>query len=365
MQQAPIDKLDPNCAIRRPDDDLLWFDARTLGVEGRGYESASSYYDRFPSDAEGVVRPPVWELQKHSAGMAVRFVTDAPKIGVRWTLRFESLAMPEMPATGVSGLDLYRRENGRFRWAGVGVPSAFPVNTSQLQGSPNGETAEFILYLPLYNGVEAVEIGVPQDVLIGKAPPWDDRPHRPICFYGTSITHGGFASRPGMAYPSIIGRALNRPIVNLGFAGNGQSEPEVAKLLARMDPSVYVLDPLPNMSPQWVAERIEPLVQTLRVAHPLTPIVLVEHLTPADVAGGNLKDSNAGFAQSNRRLRKAHHNLAKAGDRNLHRVIGSKLLGKDFEGTVDGVHPTDVGFMRIADAIGKVLQPLVGIGATP
>ena len=106
---------------------------------------------------------------------------------------------------------------------------------------------EYVLYLPLYNGVQEVKIGVPEGATLEVAGP---RPvgTKPIVFYGTSILQGGCASRPGMAYPAILGRRLDWPTINLGFSGNALSEPEVAQLLAELDPAVYVLDPLPNMT---------------------------------------------------------------------------------------------------------------------
>jgi lysophospholipase L1-like esterase len=216
-----------------------------------------------------------------------------------------------------------------------------------------------MLYLPLYNGVSAVALGVPERHALARAPVWPGGPHRPICFYGTSITQGGCASRPGMAYPAIVGRALNRPTWNFGFSGNARSEPEIARLLARLDPSVYHLDPLPNMSPELVAENIEPFVRILRAARPDTPIVLVEKLTPRRAFAARLSDPEADWARGNRELRAACERLIASGVRGLHYVQGAGLLGADFEGTVDGVHPTDVGFLRMAEVFTQVLAGLV------
>src|SRR5258705_7674130 len=131
---------------------------------------------------------------------------------------------------------------------------------------------ESLLHLPLYNGVSSVEIGLPKTATLART---TDRPKdraRPILFYGTSITQGGCASRPGMVHTAILGRRHDRPIINLGFSGNGKMEPELADLLAELDPAVYVLDCLPNMTAEEVEQRVEPFVRTLRKAHPTTPI---------------------------------------------------------------------------------------------
>ena len=138
---------------------------------------------------------------------------------------------------------------------------------------------EFLLYLPLYNGVSAVEIGVPGNRELQAGAPRPASRSKPIVFYGTSITQGGCASRPGMVHTAILGRRLDRPVINLGFSGNGLMEPEMATLLAKLDPAVFVLDCLPNMTPNLVKERVEPFVRTLRRSHPTTPIVLAEDRT--------------------------------------------------------------------------------------
>ncbi|MEW6755733.1 MAG: SGNH/GDSL hydrolase N-terminal domain-containing protein, partial [Candidatus Latescibacterota bacterium] len=141
---------------------LDWHDGASLTLEGQGWCDTESPYDRLPARARGAVRDPVWELGRHSAGLCLRFLSDAGSLAVRWTLRSESLAMAHMPATGVSGVDLYARSaGGTWRWLGMGVPERHPDNQRQVAtGLPVGE-CEFLLYLPLYNGVTAVGPGGP------------------------------------------------------------------------------------------------------------------------------------------------------------------------------------------------------------
>lgn len=329
-----------------------WRDARELGVEGKGWTDTKSFYDRLPARAENSVRPSVWNLSQDSAGMSVRFVTDATTIAARWNLRRSNLAMPHMPATGVSGLDLYVKEQGRWHWLGNGRPEKQSEEKVLVQGLKPGRR-EYLLYLPLYNGVEQVSLGVPAEAALAPAPP---RPPgiKPIVFYGTSIVQGGCAARPGMAYPAILGRRLDRPTINLGFSGNALSEPEVAQLFAELDPAVYVLDPLPNMTVEQVSERFGKFVQILRAAHPATPIVLVEHI---EVANGSFVEvRREKYVGANARLREIYNQLVRAGQRRLFYVPAAKLIGTDGEATVDGVHPTDLGFVRMADAIEPLLR---------
>ena len=338
--------------------EIAWTDIRTLGVEGRGFEKTKSYFDRLPATAEKLVRGPVWALSQDSAGMCVRFVTASTTLHARWTLRRSRLALPHMPATGVSGVDLYVRDSkARWRWLACGFPRKTPTNSVRLvTGIPEGRR-EYMLYLPLYNGVTSVEIGVPEGTSISKAPARPESHLKPILFYGTSITQGACASRPGMTHLAILGRRYERPVINLGFSGNGQMEIELADLLSQLDPAVYILDCLPNMNAQAVASRVEPFVRRLRKARPTTPIMLVEGRSYAD---SFLVTSKRKRNEGNwRALTVAYKNLQRDGVNRLHYLPGADLLGDDGEATVDSSHPNDLGFMRQAEAFSKVLGPLL------
>lgn len=347
------DVIDSAQAKADPKDPILWYDIRLLGVEGQGWKDTKAPYDRLPGKAEDVVTKAVWGLSRNSAGECVRFVTDAPTIQARWTLTSKNLAMPHMPATGVSGLDLYVKDGDKWRWLGVGRPTDVTNQATLANNLPEGKR-EYLLYLPLYNGVSSVEIGLPKEKALAKA---DARPaghEKPILFWGTSITQGGCASRPGMVHTAILGRRLNYPVINLGFSGNGKMDPEVVDLVAELDPAVFVIDCLPNMNGPLVAERTEPLVQKLRKAHPKTPIVLVEDRTYANafLVASSKKHND----ESRAALKKAYDKLVAAGVTGLHYLPGDKLLADDGEDTVDGSHPTDLGFVHQADAMQKVLE---------
>ncbi|QDV48280.1 SGNH/GDSL hydrolase family protein [Gimesia fumaroli] len=338
-------------------DKTQWFDIKNIGVEGKGWADTEAFFDRLPAKAKGVVRPPVWSLSKHSAGMAVRFVTDATTIKAKWKLTSASLALPHMAGTGVSGVDLYvKTDTEKWCWLAVGKPTR-QENILTLISDLIPGTREYFLYLPLYNGVTSVEIGIPESSQLWKAPPRESGKNKPLVFWGTSITQGGCASRPGMVHTAILGRRLNRPVINLGFSGNGRMEPEVAKLVAELDASVFIMDCLPNVKADVVAKETEPLVKTLRAAHPETPILLVEDRT---YSNAYLKKSSQKRHRTSRQaLREAYERLKKEGVKNLYYLEGDGLLGEDTEGTVDSSHPTDLGFFRQADAFEKVLKPIL------
>ncbi len=333
------------------EDATAWYDVSAWGVEGKAWSDTKRYFDRLPAKAEGVARGPVWSLSRHSAGMAVRFKTDAPRISARYTLLLDSVAMPHMPATGVSGVDLYAENaEGQWRWLGITRPTSKHVQ-ADLANDIAPEMRQYMAYLPLYNGVESLEIGVPKEAAFEPLPP---RPEKPIVFYGTSILHGGCASRPGMAFPAILGRRLNRPTVNLGFSGNGKMDREVGEWISEIDASAYVIDCLPNMNAEEVAERAEPLVRQLRAVRPEAPIVLVEDRT---YANAEFKPSSQQrHATSRAALKAAYDQLVAAGVGGLSYVEGEGLLGDDCEATVDGSHPSDLGMVRMADALEPVLR---------
>lgn len=330
---------------------LTWRDASTLTVEGRGWTDTAHFYDRLPARAKAIVRPPLWDLGADSAGIVIRFVSDAPEIHARWKLINANLAMNHMAATGVSGLDLYVRLNGEWRFLAVGRPNAQENEEGLISGLPAG-LKEFALYLPLYNGVTSVELGVPEGSKIDSALP-RTRNVKPVVFYGTSITQGGCASRPGMAYPALIGRRLDVATVNLGFSGNGRGEHEVSDLLAELDPSVYVIDAMPNMDPDTVDERIRYMLKVIHARHPETPLIIVEHAV--FTSAYNVAKGPAASDAWNKILRQIFKENEKEWNGRLHYVRCDKLMGSDGEATVDGVHPTDVGFLRMAD----VLTPAV------
>ncbi|BBO32797.1 SGNH/GDSL hydrolase family protein [Lacipirellula parvula] len=346
--------LVPDASAASPE--LSWQQLQTEFIAGKGWSKTVSPFDRLPAVAEKAVRPPVWKLSRDSAGMSVDFTTDADSLAVRWTLTSPQLAKPHMPATGVSGVDLYVQQGERWQFVATARPTKFPTNEAMLAvGLGKGEK-RYRMYLPLYNGVESLGLGIPQEAAFAWDKP-DARP--PIVFYGTSITQGGCASRPGMAYPAILGRRLDRPVINLGFSGNGRLEPEMAELLAELDPALYVIDPLPNNFPQQAAQRLPKFLEIIRAKRPTTPILLVGGPRYADSLA--LAARAERVAAADRVVEKVVHDRLAKGDMQLHFVAGSDLAANGGDATVDGTHPTDLGFMLMADdlepASKNALQP--------
>lgn len=338
---------------------IEWKEAARIGLENQGWQETLSPYDRLPGEAQKKVRPPVWGLSRNSAGLACRFVSDSSQIHAKWTLTSPNLALPHMPATGVSGLDLYvKDEQGEWQWLANGRPTA-QSNQVILASSLGDKKREYLLYLPLYNGVKEVQIGVTPGKLLEKAS--DRPPHltQPILYYGTSIAQGGCASRPGMAHTNILHRKLNRPVINLGFSGNGTLDMELVPYFAQVDAACYVLDCLPNLDARRITEKLEPFVIALRKAKPLVPILLVEDRS---YSNGVVLNEVRKHNESNRKAHsEALQRLKDRGITGLFLQPGEPLLGRDNEGTVDSSHPTDLGFMRYAEVMLPTLKPLLPV----
>lgn len=332
--------LDAADATHEPNSNLLWYNAQKLTVEGKGWTDTEKSFERLPARAKPQVTNDVWSLSKKTAGLAVRFTTNATTIAAIWD---GGGAMNHMAATGNSGLDLYVKRDGKWVFRAVGRPQTSRT-TATLATGLSGEVNEYLLYLPLYSDVTELLIGIEPNAQILRPPPRPAARAKPIVFYGTSITQGGCASRAGMCHPAILGRRLDREVINLGFSGAGKMEPEMAGLLGELDAAVFVLECLPNMTTDMVRERVQPFVRSLRQARPAAPILLVEN--PLGVP------DNPG----NHALRQVFASLVEEGVSRLYYLPGQSQLAGDENGTVDGVHPTDLGFHRMA----AVYEPMLG-----
>lgn len=337
--------------FRNPRSDLDWHDAAAWTIEGRGWTDVASPYHRLPTRARELVSPSVWGTSQHSAGLSLRFDTDAREIAVRWTLLVPWLDLPTMPKTGKSGLDLYGREgDGTWQWIGSAAPAGrknFAVLAREL---PAGKH-EYRLYLPLCNGVTRVEIGVTRGAYVEK-PAVDDAQRKPIVVYGTSIVQGEAASRPGQAWTSILRRRLDRPVINLGFSGSAKLEPAMARLLAELDAEAFIVDPLPNCNTAEVTERLEPFVAELRRARGQAPIVLVEY--PARVGSPWKPSLREEFVARRTAYRAAYERLKAQAVPRLIYVAGDELVHD--EERVDDSHPSDRGHARTAEVLGSILK---------
>jgi lysophospholipase L1-like esterase len=361
--QKPIEKLDRNLrvAVAKDEADLRWYDASKRPFVIRGlpwFKEGKGSWRRLPPRAEQSVRAPVWSLAHHTAGVRVQFRTDATTLSLR--VRLDGLTdFSHMPRTGVSGFALY--EGGTHRWKPW--PVAFP--------SPPGETSftrplvsdipekmrEYMLYFPLYNGVESVEFGMNPDARFEA--PQCLPPGKPVIFYGTSITQGGCAHNPGADFPAIIGRALDLDFVNLGFSGNGKGEDELAHLLAELDAGLFVLDYVGNVTVPELKRTLPRVVGILRKQHPQTPIALVSRVV---FSSCHWSASALAAHEAQRDVVIAFYaQCRKRGDGNMHFIDGDSLIPYGAQGAYsdNGVHPSNTGFRMMAEAMTPRIERFV------
>lgn len=334
---------------------LVYTDASRFPLHGKAIDETSALYQRFPAAYEGQVRKPLWELSMNSAGLYIRFRSDAPSIHARWTNR--AYHMPHMTDTGVGGLDLYALLEGEWRFVGSGFNwgEIGREHERQLIGNMDPLMREYMLYLPLYDCLDSLSIGVPEGYRLEVPVADTPRSDSPIVMYGTSILQGGCASRPGMVHTAILSRWLDREVINLGFSGNALLDKEVADLITRVEhPAVIVLDYVPNASARQIQEEGESFFLTIRKAHPGIPVIFVEDpIFPFSAVDREIereiRDKNRAQAQLFLRLRQK-------GEKRIYYVGSKGMIGDDGEATVDGIHFTDLGMMRYAQHILPTLK---------
>ncbi|MFV0272169.1 MAG: SGNH/GDSL hydrolase family protein [Macellibacteroides fermentans] len=331
-------------------------------VQNQGWNEDGGNYCRLPERAKPEVRTAVWNLSGQSAGLSIRFKSNASQIRVRYQVR-GGFSMPHMPSTGVSGVDLYRM-NGNDSWQfcfgnyafGDTVRYTFQSNRKERGNAPD-QAYEYQLYLPLYNGVKWMEIGVPENDTFSFMPLPKEHP---IVVYGTSIAQGACASRAGMAWANILQRHLNKPLVNLGFSGNGKLEKEVLSFITELESSLIILDCLPNLNEQTdqeVAQLVEDAVKQIRQKRQV-PILLVEQ------AGYSTEQTDTVRYNSctavNKGSRMAYDKLRKEGIKQLFHITRQEL-DYSSDAWVDFVHPSDFGMQRQAAVVEKKVRKILGL----
>jgi lysophospholipase L1-like esterase len=326
-------------------------------IEGQAWtKTVKNRYDRLPASAESQVRKEVWKLSNNSAGLYISFTTDAKDIKVKYGLK-ERLALNQMPATGVSGVDLYAlTKDNKWKWV-KGQYLSFKSDTVSINFDklyPESVKA-YRIYLPLYNTPKWFEIGIDKKSTFKTL---SDKQSKPIIVYGTSIAQGSSASRAGMAWTNILNRKLNVPVINLGFSGNGRLEPEITNLIAEKEASVFILDCLPNLmifSEAEVKEKILKAVQTIRQKHKHTPIILTEH-ADATISLVN-EDRQKPFLKINTLMKDLFNLMKKQGVKHIS-LLTAEEIGLDIDSTADGIHPSDLGMMQYAEAYEKLIKKI-------
>lgn len=334
---------------------MEWTDFPAEAFEVNGlywWEDTRPELIRLPHRVEGIVRGPIWNLAQAPSGARIRFRTDSTSLAIR--AHFPELGyMNNMPRTGQLGISLY--VDGEY-WA-VAIPNEeHDLEHLLFEGIVPAER-EICLYLGLYGPVEIQAIGLDGNATVSDPAPFARQ--RPVVYYGSSITQGGCASRSALSYQAILGRRLNLDFVNLGFSGNGIGEPEVARIVAEIDASCFVMDFCQNCrTPAMLQEAYAPFLQTIRDTHADTPIICITPIfSVTEIPGDGQR-----LADMRQVIRTAVDDRRKMGDDNIYVVEGYGMLGPDDrEGLVDLTHPNDVGFFSMADGLEPILRSVLGL----
>ena len=329
-------------------------DIRFYDVNQKPFEIYGVYYDngkfrRLPEEVAESVSSGVLGEHAHCAGGRLRFKTNSPYIAINVKMPYAA-KMPHFALTGSTGFDMYISDEGE-KFVKTYVP---PFNISNGYESVaefgNFNLKEITIHFPLYSVVSEMYIGLKDGSVLEAPQSYKDI--KPIVYYGSSITQGGCASRPGNSYENIITRRLNVDHINLGFSGNAKGEDEMAEYISKLDMSVFVYDYDHNApSVEHLKNTHERMFRIIRNANPDLPVIFMSR------PKFYLSD------EEKRRLEviKETYNTAKEnGDLNVYLIDGPTLmeLAKD-EGTVDGTHPTDFGFYSMAKALGDLLVEIL------
>ncbi len=348
-RKLSISDLDPRMApLAGAGAPAMWFepDREPFRLAGFPWYRQDGVFRRLPVTAPVTLPEAVDQLADNTAGGQVAFQSDSTHVAIQVDLAGMA-DMNHMPSTSQCGFDLYVGQPHRQRFHNVAKYDHHQTSYEILLFEhPDREMRTFTLNFPLYQGVKRVRIGLAPKAQIAPPPAWDSTGR--IVIYGTSITQGACASRPGLAYTNILSRALNTEIINLGFSGNGRGEGDIIRLVADVpDPRLFVLDYEANSNYDGLVETLPQAISIVRDKHSRVPILIVSRIAFA----GDITHPDS--LQERRRCRDMQAQLVQSvrdsGDQLTHFLDGSIVLGPDAdECTVDGVHPNDIGFMRIA-----------------
>ena len=295
---------------------------------------------RLPQKFENKIREEVWELSENSAGVSTSFKSDTSSLTINWSVKHD-LRMNHMADAGIKGVDLYQQKNDGWYFVGTGLPNGKENEQSFFNGLSK-KMRRYRLHLPLYDTITNIQIGIDDDSDLE----YYKNKKRPIVFYGTSITQGGCASRPGLAYTNIISRELGQECINLGFSGNGHLEGSIAKILSNIDAEMYVIECMANIDEKIVSNNTIPLIKMIRRNGSTVPIVFFEQcIIDPDSLHKNVISL---IKEKNIELNKQVDDAIDQGEKNIYVIKQPGCIDEDTEATVDGIHFNDLGFQRYA-----------------
>ena len=336
---------------------MEYYEITPAMCEGRGWNDTESPFGRLPRSAQSDLAGE-WPLSHTSTGECCFFTTDATDLFIRQELGEEQLGEPTFNVCSFSGVDLYFYDENqrRWRWAAATPYGGITNRTPEyplLEGLEK-KMRRGLLYLPLRNRLLKLELGVRAGSRFVPVPP---RRTPPVVYYGTSLIHGAYASRAGLCLTSRIGRALDLPMINLGFSGMARMELGMAHLLSSLDAAIYVIDPYHNLSVENIQNNFDPFLELLCGQHPDTPVLMLT--SPAEFKSWLLERLAREEAEKRPLIQKKMEVLQRR-FANLYFLPGENFYGSD-DVSVDGLHPNDEAFGRMADVVGAEIRRILAL----
>ncbi len=340
--------FEPQAAFEKDGMCFFGVDQRPFSIHGVFKENGR--YRRIPEAVAKTVSEGVYGLHANTAGGRIRFKTNSGRIAIIAKM-LQIGKMPHFAFSGSCGFDLYSKENGSVFYRGTFIP---PVDIADGFESvlqlPDDSLRDITINFPLYSGVSDLLVGIEKGAALEKAESY--KITKPLVFYGSSITQGGCASRPGNSYQSILSRVFDCDYINLGFSGCAKAEDEIADYIKSLEMSVFVFDYDHNApNTEHLEKTHEKMFLKVREHNPKLPIILMSR--PKYYLN----------SEEEKRLeiiKNTYHNALARGDGNVYLIDGRALMeiAKD-DGTVDGCHPNDLGFFSMAGALKKVLEKVL------
>ncbi len=339
-------------------DKMAYHDATDFTIINRGFDDTSTPYTRLPASLYTGMRDGLKTVADNSAGIAIRFATNSTAIGVKYCLT-NNFHMNHMADTGTKGTDLYvMHDDGTWHFVATSIPGKDATNNKKYVDNLDGKMHEYMIYLPLYDGIKWLKIGVDKMAKITKPAVNSPRRDMKMVFYGTSITQGGCASRTGMVVTSILQRQLNVECINLGFSGQGRLDHFVARAMAKIpDVAAYVIDPVSNCKTEMVDSLAVKFVNILLEGSPNSVVFLVEGQVYASEPYDTKQQLK--MPETNRMLHAKFLELKQQHPDRVFYIDRKDLIGPDGEGTVDGAHLTDYGFVMQAAKFRPYIEAVI------
>ena len=331
-------------------------DATKFQIINKGWDNTTEPYTRLPQQYMDSCREEQQWLYNHSSGIAVRFATNSKRIAAQYNLK-NNFHMQHMAMTGIKGTDLYYLNEDRNVWEHVNTarPQEKNFKADSIQSklyveNLDGEMHEYMIYLPLYDGINLLQIGVDSTAELTMPRVENPRKMGKIVIYGTSIQQGGCASRVGMVPSAMIQREYNLECVNLSTSGNARMDFYIAEALADIEDAIcYVIDPVPNCTKDRCDTATYDFIKILRTLRPEVPIIMVEGIMYPYTRHNSYHAEY--LPQKNEGFRRGYEQHLAENPKGLYYMTHEGQVGPEMEGTVDGVHLTDYGFRAYADLL--------------